>query len=64
MGVTINGLAILCRDPACSGRPVGYDLEAAFAEWTLGGPGSFVVTRDRSPLHLVHGASFPPASAC
>jgi hypothetical protein len=42
--ITINGLAVLCRDAACSGRPVGYDLEAAFAERIIGGPGSFVVT--------------------
>lgn len=46
-GVTINGLAILCRDPACSGRPVGYDLEAVFARTIIGGPGSFVVPADR-----------------
>ncbi len=44
--ITINGLAILCRDTACSGRPVSYDLEQAFAERIVGGPGSFVVTAD------------------
>jgi len=43
-GITINGLAILCREAACSGRPVGYALEDAFAERIIGGPGSFVVT--------------------
>jgi hypothetical protein len=43
-GIVINGLAILCRD--CSGRPVAYDLEAAFAEDIVGGPGSFVITAD------------------
>ena len=43
-GVVINGLAVLCR--VCSGRPVGYDLEAAFAAEIIGGPGSFVVTAD------------------
>ena len=43
-GITINGLAILCR--VCSGRPVFYDLEAAFAERIVGGPGSFVITAD------------------
>lgn len=44
-GITINGLAILCRD--CStGRPSYYDLEAAFAERIIGGPGSFVITAD------------------
>jgi hypothetical protein len=42
--IVINGLAILCRH--CSGRPNTYDLEAAFAETIIGGPGSFVVTAD------------------
>ena len=42
--IVINGLAILCRD--CSGRPVSYDLEAAFAAQIIGGPGSFVITAD------------------
>jgi hypothetical protein len=42
--IVINGLAILCRP--CSGRPNAYDLEAAFAETIIGGPGSFVVTAD------------------
>jgi hypothetical protein len=45
-GLTINGLAILCRDVDCGGRPVMYDLEAAFARLIIGGPGSFVVTAD------------------
>jgi hypothetical protein len=45
--IVINGLAILCRAVACSGRPVNYDLEAAFADLIIGGPGSFVVTADR-----------------
>jgi hypothetical protein len=45
--IVINGLAILCRAAACSGRPVDYDLEAAFAATITGGPGSFVVTADR-----------------
>jgi Protein of unknown function (DUF1194) len=40
--IVINGLAILCRH--CSGRPVRYDLEAAFAQRIIGGPGSFVMT--------------------
>jgi hypothetical protein len=40
--IVINGLAILCRH--CSGRPVRYDLEAAFADRIIGGPGSFVIT--------------------
>ncbi|MEL6978835.1 MAG: DUF1194 domain-containing protein [Pseudomonadota bacterium] len=42
--IEINGLAVLCR--ACSGRPVSYDLEAAFEEQIIGGPGAFVVTAD------------------
>lgn len=46
-GIVINGLAILCRAEECSGRPVTYDLEAAFANLIIGGPGSFVVTADR-----------------
>ena len=45
-GSIINGLAILCRADDCSGRPVYYDLEKAFAEQIIGGPGSFVVTAD------------------
>jgi hypothetical protein len=45
-GIVINGLAILCRAAECSGRPVNYDLEKAFAETIVGGPGSFVVTAD------------------
>jgi hypothetical protein len=45
--IVINGLAILCRAAACSGRPVGYDLERAFAETIIGGPASFVITADR-----------------
>jgi hypothetical protein len=43
-GITINGLAILCR--TCSGRPAGGDLEAEFARRIIGGPASFVVTAD------------------
>ncbi len=45
-GLIINGLAILCRDDDCGGRPVAYDLETAFAKSIIGGPGSFVVTVD------------------
>lgn len=45
-GITINGLAILCRAVECSGRPVAYDLEQAFADYITGGPGSFVITAD------------------
>lgn len=44
--ITINGLAILCRDPQCSGRPGRLDLEGHFAREVIGGPGSFVVTVD------------------
>ena len=43
--IVINGLAILCTD-CSSGRPVFYDLEAAFAQHIIGGRGSFVVTAD------------------
>ncbi|MCI4663217.1 MAG: DUF1194 domain-containing protein [Neomegalonema sp.] len=43
-GVTINGLAVLCR--ICSGRPGGYDLEEAYKTQIIGGPGAFVITAD------------------
>jgi hypothetical protein len=44
-GISINGLAVLCR--ICwSGRPVDYDLEAAFRDQIVGGPGAFVITAD------------------
>lgn len=43
-GITINGLAILCRDLECGGRPVIYNLEEAFQREIIGGPGAFVVT--------------------
>ena len=43
-GITINGLAVLCRE--CSGRPAGGDLEGEFARKIIGGPASFVVTAD------------------
>lgn len=43
--IVINGLAISCPD--CGGRPIAYDLEAAFAQQIIGGPGSFVVTAER-----------------
>jgi hypothetical protein len=43
-GITINGLAVLCR--SCSGQPVSYDLEQAFRDTIIGGPGAFVVTAD------------------
>ena len=46
-GIVINGLAILCRE-CISGRPVRYDLELAFEQLIVGGPGSFVVTADGS----------------
>jgi Protein of unknown function (DUF1194) len=45
-GTVINGLAVLCREAGCTGRPLAYDLEAAFARDIIGGPGSFVVTAD------------------
>jgi hypothetical protein len=45
-GIVINGLAILCRDRECGGRPVSYDVEAAFARTIIGGPASFVLSAD------------------
>ncbi len=45
-GIIINGLAVLCREDDCSGRPVAYDLEEAFKNQIIGGPGSFVITAD------------------
>ncbi|MFK7945628.1 MAG: DUF1194 domain-containing protein [Paracoccaceae bacterium] len=45
-GITINGLAVLCR--SCSGQPISYDLEAAFRDRIIGGPGSFVVTAENA----------------
>ena len=45
-GITINGLAILCRHADCSGRPVAYDLESAFESLIVGGPANFVITAD------------------
>jgi hypothetical protein len=50
--VTINGLAILCRDASCSGRPRGGDLEAEFTERMIGGPGAFVVTAEDGPSFM------------
>lgn len=44
--IVINGLAILCRQ--CSGRPISYDLEAAFADGIIGGPGSFIITAENA----------------
>lgn len=44
-GITINGLAVLCR--TCrSGRAGGGSLEDLFYERVVGGPGHFVVTAD------------------
>jgi len=31
-----------------SGRPIGYDLNAAFAERVIGGPDAFVITAERA----------------
>jgi hypothetical protein len=45
-GIVINGLAILCRDAECGGRPVSTDVEGAFAREIIGGPASFVLTAD------------------
>lgn len=69
-GITINGLAIKCRD--CSGRPASYDLEKAFRDQIIGGPGSFVVTAEdkdqfkaavRRKLVLEIAGDVPPTSA-
>lgn len=52
-GIVINGLPILCRELNCGGRPVSYDLEKAFEEKIIGGPGAFVVTaRDRASFEM------------
>jgi Protein of unknown function (DUF1194) len=45
-GIVINGLPILCHEAGCGGRPVAYDLEKAFEEKIIGGPGAFVVTAE------------------
>lgn len=45
-GIVINGLPILCREGSCGGRPVSYDLEKAFEEKIIGGPGAFVITAE------------------
>lgn len=44
-GITINGLAVLCRDCA-AGTGSGRDLAGEFAEKIIGGMGAFVVTAD------------------
>jgi hypothetical protein len=68
-GITINGLAVLCRSCA-SGRAADYDLEAAFRDRIVGGPGHFVVTADgdaafadavRRKLILEIAGEVPPA---
>lgn len=51
--VTINGLAVLCREAACSGRPRGGDLEAEFERQMIGGPGAFVVTAEDGPSFML-----------
>jgi Protein of unknown function (DUF1194) len=45
-GIVINGLPILCHESGCGGRPVAYDLEKAFEDIIIGGPGAFVVTAE------------------
>ena len=44
-GITIDGLAVLCRDCA-SGRAGRPDLDRLFEERIVAGPGAFVVTAD------------------
>ena len=43
-GITINGLAIACRQ--CSGRPIAYDLEGRYEREIIGGPASFVISAE------------------
>lgn len=43
--ITINGLAILCRE-CDTGRPFGHDVEKTFATRIIGGPRAFVITAD------------------
>jgi len=43
--IVINGLAVYCRQCE-SGQPMGGDIEGAFAERIIGGPGSFVIPAD------------------
>lgn len=72
-GVTINGLAILCREARCSGRPRGGDLEAEYERDLIGGPGAFVVTAEdlgafmfavrRKLILEIAGAASPGARA-
>ena len=45
-GITINGLAIACREADCSGRPYPEDVEAEFAARIIGGPASFVISAE------------------
>lgn len=45
-GIVINGLPILCHESDCGGRPVAYDLEKAFEDKIIAGPGAFVVTAE------------------
>lgn len=52
-GIVINGLPILCREHDCGGRPVSYDVEKAFEEKIIGGPGAFVVSaQDRESFGM------------
>jgi len=52
-GIVINGLPILCREADCGGRPVSYDLEKAYEDRIIGGPGAFVVTaKDRASFEM------------
>ncbi|WP_240722230.1 DUF1194 domain-containing protein [Poseidonocella sp. HB161398] len=43
-GITINGLAILCR--SCNGRPASSDLAEQYRDRIIGGPGAFVVAAE------------------
>jgi hypothetical protein len=45
-GITINGLAVACRDCASGTGAGGEALAAEFEEKIIGGPGAFVVTAE------------------
>ena len=45
-GITINGLAVLCRDCTEGSGGGRAGLEAEFADRIIGGPGAFVVAAD------------------
>jgi hypothetical protein len=60
-GITINGLAVLCR--FCSGRPSGSNLEAEYEQRIIGGRGAFVVTAE-NPASFAENCSRTTRWAC